>query len=299
MAWGNPSFLYPIWNNVPFDEEIDHLPGDYKHGSDESLKEMIKELHEKVHGLDDDYNIVVGNGATQLIIAALACLEAADTDSGLRVVAERPYYSRIPDMVRIAGSRFTTEIPNTQIVTSPNNPTGEHQTASKLKSIKYVLHDYSYNWPTYTDTLEPLDKNIMFFSLAKTTGHADMRIGWALVKSNELAAQMEAYIELSTMGVSKQSQQAAYNVLSVVSDYYVDFFKGAKEKLDGRWKKVSKLKLPFKILNSSGMFAWIEGTPPEDILVMDGCKFGVGQQGKFRINMGCDDATFKAFTQKF
>jgi L-tryptophan--pyruvate aminotransferase len=225
--------MYPIWQHVPNDDTLNIIPGNYVFGSDDDLKELILELHEKVHDLDGDYFVVIGNGATQVLQSVMWALGQLDVDGPLRVSAPRPYYSRFPSMVKLAGAEWNQSNSNVEIVTSPNNPDGEHQIPTKGK---LPIYDYSYNWPQYTDTncyVESLDKDIMVFSLAKATGHADMRIGWALIKktfkkAEKIKTLMETHIEYTTMGTSKQAQEAAFVVLSTVSDHYDSSLVGKK-----------------------------------------------------------------------
>lgn len=307
MEWGNPAFLYPIWNHVPEEDILSIRPGDYHFGSDDDLKNLILELHFKTHDFDSsNYDVVIGNGATQVLQAALWALGEIDVEGPLRVSAVRPYYPRFPDIVKLAGGKWTTDYPNVAIVTSPNNPDGEFQDPPNVHSLKHIIHDYSYNWLTYTDFPERLNKNIMVFSLAKATGHADMRIGWALVRksmrnSKKIKHLMETNIEYSTGGVSKQSQEAAFSVLATVSDHYEQFFSGAMEKLRGRWERIEEIEenLPFTITNASGMFIWAEGKCPKKLKSKDGFDFGILDGSMFRLNIGCDDDIFNAFIDMY
>ena len=50
--------------------------------------------------------------------------------------------------------------------------------------------------------------------------HSIMDYSWALVKDKEVAEKMTKFIELNTIGVSKDSQQRAAKVLQVISDSY-------------------------------------------------------------------------------
>ncbi|KAI4382465.1 hypothetical protein MLD38_008427 [Melastoma candidum] len=49
----------------------------------------------------------------------------------------------------------------------------------------------------------------MLFTLSKCTGHAGTRIGWTIVKDKQVARRMVKYLELSSIGVSKESQLRA------------------------------------------------------------------------------------------
>ncbi|CAI8583373.1 unnamed protein product [Vicia faba] len=65
----------------------------------------------------------------------------------------------------------------------------------------------------YTELYAPISSasnyDLTLFTVSKSTGHAGMRIGWALVKDLEVAKKMTKFIELNTIGISKDSQLRA------------------------------------------------------------------------------------------
>lgn len=110
------------------------------------------------------------------------------------------------------------EDPYIEIVTSPNNPDGSLRGPVVNKSGGKVIHDLAYYWPHYTPITSPANHDLALFTASKCTGHAGSRIGWALVKDPELAMKMVKFIELNTIGVSKDSQLRTARILSVTSD---------------------------------------------------------------------------------
>lgn len=70
------------------------------------------------------------------------------------------------------------------------------------------------------------------------------RHSWALVKDEQVAKRMVKFIELSTIGVSKDSQLRAAQVLKVVSDSCESreggdsFFEYSYHLMDKRWEKL-------------------------------------------------------------
>lgn len=300
LAWGNPGFLYNIWNNVPMEEPLNNRPGDYVVGSSFDLKMQIRALHKKVHG-EVKGSIVIGAGATQVIQAAIWAMNELNEEDTAKVYAKPPYYSRFPVMAKLAGAQWCSQprFANIQIITSPNNPDGELVPGEIY--CKRKIYDYSYNWPQYlAGEVRPLDKAVMCFSIAKATGHADMRIGWAIVKDEKLAKKMEEYIELSTMGVSKQAQEAAFDVLCTVTDHHIQFFTGAKAKLASRWLLVKDVEenLPFEVLNTHGMFLYCKGECPKNIKSINGQELG-DKGDRFRLNIGCSDEQFNEFISRY
>lgn len=76
---------------------------------------------------------------------------------------------------------------------------------------------------------------------------------WALVKDQEVAKKMTKFIELNTIGVSKDSQLRAAKVLRAVSDSCEQegesFFKFSYNLMAHRWKQLKEA------VERSGMFS--------------------------------------------
>ena len=299
LAWGNPEFLHKIWETVPMEEVLDESPGNYSNGKGLlALKVAILALHKRTHGYSPKkkVSIVIGAGATQVIQAAVYAHNKQQDQGKIRVFANTPHYSRFPILTELAGGHWTRYAPQVEIITSPNNPDGKIP-QSPLTAPKQI-HDYSYNWKTYTSKIQPMDKDLMIFSMAKLSGHSDMRIGWAIVKDAKTAELMEEYIEMNTSGVSKQAQQAAISVLTTITTFSDSYFNGASEKLKSRWSKIESLKLPFKVLNKQGMFLYCKGECPKNIKGINGIEFSDSTEN-FRLNIGCSDKVFDQFVKQY
>ncbi|KAG5234160.1 hypothetical protein OIU78_016848 [Salix suchowensis] len=189
--------------------------------------EEIIRLHKIVgNAVTEDRHIVVGTGSTQLYQAVLYALSPQDAVEPLSVVSAAPYYSSYPlitdclksGLYKWAGDArsFNKEGPFIELVTSPNNPDGYARQSVVNKSGGILVHDLAYYWPQYTPIISAANHDIMLFTVSKSTGHAGMRIGWALVKDEEVAKKMVKFVELNTIGVSKDSQLRAAKVLQVV-----------------------------------------------------------------------------------
>ena len=64
-----------------------------------------------------------------------------------------------------------------EMVTSPNNPDGELRGPVLKRANGMLVHDLAYYWPQFTAITNPVDQNIMLFTMSKCTGHAGSRIG--------------------------------------------------------------------------------------------------------------------------
>ncbi|KAK7265653.1 hypothetical protein RJT34_33276 [Clitoria ternatea] len=213
--------------------------------------EEVVRLHQVVgNAVTEDRHIVVGTGSSQLILAALYALSSPDAAEPISVVSAAPYYSSYPSMVDYQKSRlykwagdaesFNKDGPYIELVTSPNNPDGLLRRSVVNRSQGLLIHDLAYYWPQYTPITSPSDHDLSLFTVSKSTGHAGMRIGWALVKDRKVAEKMTRFIELNTIGVSKDSQLRAAKVLKAVSDGCQQgessFFKHSYKLMAGRWK---------------------------------------------------------------
>ncbi|KAL0408582.1 UNVERIFIED_CONTAM: L-tryptophan--pyruvate aminotransferase 1 [Sesamum radiatum] len=307
------------------------------------LEQEIKILHNVVgNAVVEDHHVVVGTGSSQLIQAALYALsDSLDQPNPVSVVSAAPYYSsyrEIADFLRSglfkwAGDacKFDKDGPYIEMVTSPNNPNGVMREAVVNQAGGMVVHDLAYYWPQYTAITSPADCDIMLFTVSKCTGHAGSRIGWALVRDKDVARKMVKFIEINTIGVSKEAQLRAASILEIVSascqrvkPYDLDnFFEYSKDFMAERWKKLrdavkknelfSVSKFPRQFCNFTGgfteahpAFAWMkckEGMDCEKvlrehkILTRSGKRFGSDEE-YVRISMLSRDEEFDLFLQR-
>ncbi|KAL0327284.1 UNVERIFIED_CONTAM: Tryptophan aminotransferase-related protein 2 [Sesamum angustifolium] len=108
--------------------------------------------------------------------------------------------------------KFDKDGPYIEKVNSPNNPNGVMREAVVNQAGGMVVHDLAYYWPQYTAITSPADCDIMQFTVSKCTGHAGSRIG-----DKDVAKKMVKFIEINTIGVSKEAQLRAASILEIVS----------------------------------------------------------------------------------
>ncbi|KMZ69705.1 Alliinase family protein [Zostera marina] len=236
------------------------------------FEEEVRRLHEFVgNAVVDGKHIIVGTGSTQLFQAALFALSDPNSDQPANVVSSVPYYSVYPVATDYLKSRlyqwagdvekYQGEGSYIELVCSPNNPDGLSKQAvlSSENGKGKTIHDLAYYWPQYTAITAAADHDIMLFTISKTTGHAGIRIGWALVKDDEVARKMIKFIEMNTIGVSKDSQIRAARILSVVRNSHDNskivhsveesFFHYARRTMTERWDRLNEA-----IKSSNGAF---------------------------------------------
>ncbi|KAK4263155.1 hypothetical protein QN277_028612 [Acacia crassicarpa] len=231
------------------------------------LREAIKRLHALVGNADtNDKYIVVGNGSTQLFQAALYAFSSS-SDEPMNVIAASPYYSEYEEQTDILHSgvhkwsgdamKYDKNEAYIEVVTSPNNPDGSIRgpvvNNKKCESEGKLIHDLAYYWPHYTPITHKANHDLMLFTFSKCTGHAGSRIGWAIVKDKEIAKKMTKFIQMSSIGVSKESQIRVAKIIEVLCDIYENFkcsgssketelfFELSKCLMKERWEKLREV----------------------------------------------------------
>ncbi|GER38491.1 tryptophan aminotransferase related 2 [Striga asiatica] len=223
------------------------------------LENAIIRLHKLVgNAVTEDRYMVVGTGSSQLFQAVLYGLAQPNSSEPISVVSAAPFYSSYPlitdflksGLYKWAGDarKFKKNEPYIELVTSPNNPDGSTRDSVVNRNRGILVHDLAYYWPQYTSiSSSPADYDIMLFTVSKSTGHAGTRLGWALVKDQEIAKKMTEFIVLSTIGVSKESQLRAAKILQFVTESHEQkhhikenaaFFDNSYNLMAKRWKQL-------------------------------------------------------------
>ncbi|MCD7458965.1 hypothetical protein HAX54_039716 [Datura stramonium] len=304
------------------------------------LEDEIKRLHSVVgNAIVDDRYVVVGTGSSQLMQAALYALSPADQPEPISVVSAAPFYSSYPEVTDFVRSglhkwagdarNFEKNEPYIEFITSPNNPDGVIRKPVVNRDQGILIHDLAYYWPQYTAITSPANYDVMLFTVSKCTGHAGSRIGWALVRDKEVARKMTKYMEISTIGVSKEAQLRAAKILGVISDSCLDptlenFFEYCRSLMIDRWQRLRQVvkandlftlqKYPLQyclftknFYESHPAFAWLMCKESEEdcekllkehkIQTRSGRKFGSDPRN-VRISMLSKDEDFNIFLRR-
>ncbi|GAB2280497.1 hypothetical protein Dimus_015124 [Dionaea muscipula] len=322
------------------------------------LANGIRRLHQVVgNAVTDGHHIVVGTGSSQLYQAALYALsltlqlssdDADPAPAPVNVVSAAPYYSSYPvlaDFLRSGrykwagdANAFGTGGPFIEVICSPCNPDGarhEPVVVSRGGEQGKLIHDLAYYWPQYTPITEPADHDLMLFTMSKCTGHAGSRIGWALVRDEEVAKKMIKFVELNTIGTSKEAELRAAKILQKICDDYQDhdppssserFFEHGHRVMAERWQKLRDAmerngaftlkQYPNKYCQFMGKmteahpaFAWLESKKAEEedgaqllrkkfnVTGRRGVQFGVDKR-YVRVSMVDADQSFDTFVRR-
>lgn len=332
------SILIPGWQTMSYFSDVRNVCWFLE----PEFADEVRKMHQLVgNAIADDCYIVVGTGSTQLFQAVLYALSPSDAPEPMNVVSTVPYYSSFQSVTdylksglyKWAGDAFTydSDAPYIELVTSPNNPDGYFKEPVVNRAGGKLVYDLAYYWPMYTPITTPADHDIMLFTVSKCTGHAGTRIGWALVKDLDVARRMTKFIELNTIGVSKDSQLRAAKVLRAVRDAYDGegsgtgerFFEFGRRLMAERWERLSDavqkgtlFSLPDYSTSFCNFiketdtahppFAWLKCEKEADcesflkrhkILVRSGKYFGAGPE-YVRISMLDRDETFDLLIER-
>ncbi|XP_062210012.1 tryptophan aminotransferase-related protein 2-like [Phragmites australis] len=260
--------VIPGWQTMSYFSDVTNVCWFLEPGFDHE----VRRLHRLIgNAAVDGYHVLVGTGSTQLFMAALYALSPAGADEPMSVVSTAPYYSSYPavtDFLQSGLFRWAGDANSfkgdtyIELVCSPNNPDGSIREAVLASETGKAVHDLAYYWPQYTPVTKRADHDIMLFTVSKSTGHAGTRIGWALVKDRGIAKKMTKFIELNTIGVSKDSQLRAAKVLRAVSDgYELPEVRETHRLFDfGRRKMVERWNMLREAAAASGIFSLPEET---------------------------------------
>jgi len=242
-----------VWDQAPFSAAEINEPASYRSGYGSGLlksmlREQVRTLHDIVGNAETNgYQIVFGSGATDLIGASLYALSNCSAAPGY-VFVKAPYYSAYRERVEFGISTcqdliFTNDETMEdeyiiEIITTPNNPTGEHRKPVYENSLQ--IYDMVYNWPSLTGIDMKHAGPVMLFSMSKLSGHAGLRLGWALVKDPAVAERMRDYIGVMQIQVSNDVLHRAWKLLSVLNqaDNAKTFFAAIKSKMITRWEQI-------------------------------------------------------------
>ncbi|KAH0720249.1 hypothetical protein KY284_005279 [Solanum tuberosum] len=159
----------------------------------------------------------------------------------------------------------------------------------------------------YSHTAIPsiANHNVMLFTISKCTSHASSKIGWALVKDKEVARKMTNFMEISTIGVSKEAQLRAAKILEVVSDSCLDpkmenFFEYSQSLMTDKWQRLRQVVLAnnFFVLQKGGDKEDCEKLLKEHTIhTRSGRRFGSDSRN-VRISMLSRDEDFNIFLKR-
>lgn len=261
---GDPLFLEPYWIKHAASSAL-LVSGwhrmSYSFGDQTSMSKELEKHIRRVHSvaknaITEGRYILFGVGSTQLLNAAVYALSPDNPSSPARVVAATPYYPVYKlqtNYYRSVNFKFQgdahlwknssdTGVNLIEFVTSPNNPDCQLNKAVLQGPTVKTIYDHAYYWPHFTAIPSPADEDLMIFTLSKFTGHAGSRFGWAVVKDKEVYQRMLLYIQMSEIGISRETQLRALKLLKVALEGHgKEIFEFAFEVMKERWEKLGEV----------------------------------------------------------
>ncbi|KAK9270675.1 hypothetical protein L1049_026257 [Liquidambar formosana] len=259
---GDPIFLEPFWVRHAASSAI-LVTGwhrmSYVFDDQSYISQELKRHICKVHAIAGNAVtaarfIVFGTGSTQLLNAAVHALSPDNSSTPARVVASIPFYpvyKTQTDFFQSTEFKFqgdtsmwndtsNTSMNFIEFVTSPNNPDGQLKKAILEGPSVKTIYDHAYYWPHFTAIPAPADEDVMIFTISKLTGHAGTRFGWAVIKDEAVYQRMLTYMDLNTIGSSRDSQLRALKLFKVVLEGGGrEIFEFGYKTMRNRWEKLS------------------------------------------------------------
>ncbi|XP_007019615.2 PREDICTED: tryptophan aminotransferase-related protein 4 [Theobroma cacao] len=260
---GDPLFLEPFWLQHAASSAL-VVAGwhrmSYSFDGSTYISKELERLIRKVHALvgnavTENRFIIFGTGSTQVLSAAAYALSLENSSSPAGVVASVPYYALYKEQAEYFSSekfkfqgdanawknKSDTSTNMIEVVTSPNNPDGRlNKVILQGPNVK-TIYDRAYYWPHFTPITAPADEDLMVFTLSKLSGHAGSRFGWAVVKDENVYNRMTIHMQLSSMGVSRESQLRAFKLLkAALEGEGRELFDFAYQTMKTRWERLTR-----------------------------------------------------------
>jgi aspartate/methionine/tyrosine aminotransferase len=302
LGYGNPGFLQELWhNNLIIEMNPKYMT--YQSGKKNlpELENEIKDIHSHYKNaiINDKTKIVITVGAVQALQAALSYYKSKGYN---KIYIPHPFWGRFEDFTNQANLIITDkpDADSFNLVTSPNNPDGKDQT-----HIDTQIRDACYNWDHYSDNTYCLNDEITVFSLSKLSGYSSSRIGWAVVKTPEIAEYMQNYVNIFTSGVSIESQLSAHLIIKHLNqnpELLIESRNILKKRKAIFQEIILNNKIPIKILSNDGMFCYIECSneliEKLNIEVVGYSFFKDNNIHAFRLNIGTNTLVFNEFINR-
>jgi aspartate/methionine/tyrosine aminotransferase len=232
-----------------------------------------------------------------------------------------PYWSQLPPAIRSEGLKpvmlgpafrfsWNSRSPapfDSYLLVSPGNPDSyieSQEFFAKLQESRMpVIHDAAYNTRAYTGFLHANDKfdsDVEIYSFSKMFGLSGLRVGYCVVRNDDIYKHMLEYIETKTVGVSSLSQNFVLSAMQR-GDYPVSanktlmnvFEDAAKLELRAsadQFKRLEKLKPHHHLIGP--MFGWFKNEGVDfvsaKVHVMDGKHFGCPDFVRINFAAGVD-----------
>lgn len=306
LTMGNPFVfgeVYKKWwplhtssagNSMTTLEEERTYDGYQVHGirTPESFIEQIKQMHSLSHNYFPTSTEIpiFGMGSTQVMRAIFYSL--FKKYGPLQVVQKAPAYSLHKDIVeglRLPNTTYQTfdfltslvsddDRKLVEIVTSPNNPTGENRHPETNANV--ILFDFSHNWPCYSvnvdENLKMMEKCrsvkekkeiYPLFSMSKSIGHPSDRVGYLWIEpegeENKMFIDtMKGFVYNDTLGISTAGQMRCAKRLTMLLDEKMKPLDEVKNILIKRFDlfdQLFKKEVPSLTINSprGGPYLWL------------------------------------------
>jgi histidinol-phosphate/aromatic aminotransferase/cobyric acid decarboxylase-like protein len=200
----NPELYEDIYTDPFVIERLDTAYDFRQPRTDLPIGQTIRKMHTAMGHDISDFEIVTGLGSTNVLCCIFVALESYGPVSFWQQSPSYSIHQNICSQLKIPWGIG----PNTiEIITSPNNPTGELMWPKEVNPLRPVLvHDAVQEWPVYGEQLRPGQQYdeltrggkvavLPVYSFTKSHGLASSRVGYALVHKTHWLGAFPGFIE--------------------------------------------------------------------------------------------------------
>lgn len=173
--------------------------------TDLPIGRAIRKMHGDLGHDVSEFEIITGLGSTHVLNCVFAALDSSSQPTppytpSYSFWQQSPSYSlheNICKQLKIPWGIGKGRVGTIEVVTSPNNPTGELMRPRNVSTVPALIHDAVQEWPVYGKELRPGQQYeeltrggdvavLAIYSFTKSNGLASSRVGYALVSEHWL-----------------------------------------------------------------------------------------------------------------
>jgi aspartate/methionine/tyrosine aminotransferase len=201
----NPELYEDIYTEPFVFERIDTAYDFRQPRTDLPIGRAIRRMHGDLGHDVSQFEIITGLGSTHVLNCVFAALDSSTQPTppytpSYSFWQQSPSYSlheNICKQLKIPWGIGKGKVGTIEVVTSPNNPTGELMRPRNVSTVPALIHDAVQEWPVYGKELRPGQQYeeltrggevavLAIYSFTKSNGLASSRVGYALVSDHWL-----------------------------------------------------------------------------------------------------------------
>lgn len=279
----NPELYEDIYTQPFIFERLDTAYDFRQPRTDLPIGQAIRKMHSDLGHDVSEFDILTGLGSTHVLNCVFVALDSG-THSGNSPYSfwqQTPSYSiheNICKQLKIPWGIGKGKVGTIEVITSPNNPTGELlQPRGGIEMMPALIHDAVQEWPVYGKDLKPGQQYEEFtqggkvavlsiYSFTKSNGLASSRVGYALVSKHwmrlfpRFIENYEKALRTFVLCGCMQGERIATMLAMQKRDHLLQEFTQVRHILGNRYDQMKAILEPtgFSILSKRGFpYVWV------------------------------------------